>query len=681
MSNRLIPFIANGTISNANITNSNGTFANLTVTNSANLGAVGNITITGGSNGNVLYTYGNGALYWGNAAGTIGATGATGPSGPTGATGPIGSNGATGATGPIGATGPSGGPTGATGATGPAGATGVPGGSNTQVQYNNNGSFAGTSGFTYNNSTNTLNVPGNITSSSQNNNLYLTGWANSQSMGVPSLFTGTFILDTGNTSVIKASGTQSNGQINLTNNNIANINTQVITGVTLGTSVNNGWSTNSLSKFSVIDNITYAIYRGNSPIVNLPAFSTNYGNTFTAPAQSNLGNSSIASISNGIIPTGNIIAFYNSYVLSNVSNRTTTGIWSYYGTKANTITANSWNQTSIELANVAANTPQTLTSFNFSIDTDNSTALGLLVLPEGSNVSNVQTTTSLQTCIVRSTGNTFTNIGNISNISNSHFGDNILYLSGNKWIFFANPGIGRGPNIIPANNYVAIGTSTDQGNTWSFSNVNVTPNIGTTNVTLHYYTVKLANNSLVSILGASNIANVANITINDLVFYSALSTDDGNSWTLKNSNLLAVFSNYSYITGAPPTVFNNNFTFGGTLTTTSNGSNINTTEIKCSNDGGNTFSNVTINANTTSDLGIRGNGYYISQKNSILYDQGSTGTAGNRQIFGNAQLSSIYLTDSNNAIQYPYINSGTFQFLGAVSNIANSGLIIKTGNT
>lgn len=114
MSSRLIPFIANGlltnvsivnsTITNVNITNSNGTFANLNVTNTANLGNVSNIIITGGSNGNVLTTYGNGALYWGNAM-----------TGPTGATG---------ATGPIGATGPSGGPTGATGATGPQGATG-----------------------------------------------------------------------------------------------------------------------------------------------------------------------------------------------------------------------------------------------------------------------------------------------------------------------------------------------------------------------------------------------------------------------------------------------------------------------------------------------------------------------------------------------------------------------------
>ena len=62
-----------------------------------------------------------------------------------GAPGPIGATGPTGATGSIGATGP-------TGWTGPAG-TAAAAGSNTQVQYNNAGSFAGSSLMTFNGST------------------------------------------------------------------------------------------------------------------------------------------------------------------------------------------------------------------------------------------------------------------------------------------------------------------------------------------------------------------------------------------------------------------------------------------------------------------------------------------------------------------------------------------------
>jgi len=78
----------------------------LLVTQGANLGSINDLTIIGGANGNVLTTYGNGVLYWGNVAtGAAGATGPTGPTGPTGATG-AGSTGATGIAGPSGATGP-----------------------------------------------------------------------------------------------------------------------------------------------------------------------------------------------------------------------------------------------------------------------------------------------------------------------------------------------------------------------------------------------------------------------------------------------------------------------------------------------------------------------------------------------------------------------------------------------
>ena len=78
---------ANGVVTGLNTTSS-----------SANLGPVGNITITGGSNGQVLTTNGSGALSWTTAAG---------------------------------------------------GGNSTPAGSNTQVQYNNAGSLAGTTGLTY----------------------------------------------------------------------------------------------------------------------------------------------------------------------------------------------------------------------------------------------------------------------------------------------------------------------------------------------------------------------------------------------------------------------------------------------------------------------------------------------------------------------------------------------------
>ena len=89
----------------------------LNVNQGANLGSIANLTITGGSAGNALLTYGNGTLYWGAGGGGGGTTGATGPQGATGVQGATGLVGPTGATG-VGATGP-------TGPAGPQGATGV----------------------------------------------------------------------------------------------------------------------------------------------------------------------------------------------------------------------------------------------------------------------------------------------------------------------------------------------------------------------------------------------------------------------------------------------------------------------------------------------------------------------------------------------------------------------------
>jgi hypothetical protein len=78
----------------------------------------------------------------------LGPTGAVGPTGPTGPQGIQGVAGPTGPTGPIGNTGP----------TGPTGATPAIGGSDTQVQYNNAGVFAGSANLTFNGTNLTLNA-------------------------------------------------------------------------------------------------------------------------------------------------------------------------------------------------------------------------------------------------------------------------------------------------------------------------------------------------------------------------------------------------------------------------------------------------------------------------------------------------------------------------------------------
>jgi len=100
-----------------------GNLTSLNVVGDSNLGNIANITITGGTNGYVLSTDGAGNLSWVAQSG---------------------------------------------------GGNGSPGGSNTQIQYNNNGLFAGTSNFTWNDTTNQLVVTGNATVSNifTTNNLF-----------------------------------------------------------------------------------------------------------------------------------------------------------------------------------------------------------------------------------------------------------------------------------------------------------------------------------------------------------------------------------------------------------------------------------------------------------------------------------------------------------------------------
>lgn len=112
---------------NGNIT-SNTYIGNVVVTNTANLGAVGNITITGGTSGYVLSTNGSGGLSWVAQSG---------------------------------------------------GGGGSPGGSNTYVQFNDGSTFGGNAGLTFNKTTTTLTANNFIATTTANlgavGNITITG--------------------------------------------------------------------------------------------------------------------------------------------------------------------------------------------------------------------------------------------------------------------------------------------------------------------------------------------------------------------------------------------------------------------------------------------------------------------------------------------------------------------------
>jgi hypothetical protein len=117
----------------ANITGTLNVSSNLTVGGKSNLGAVGNVIITGGTANYVLSTDGAGNLSWVAQSG---------------------------------------------------GGGGTPGGSNTQVQFNDGNTFAGNAGFTFNKTTTTVTVNNFVASSTANlgavGNVIITGGTNGQ---------------------------------------------------------------------------------------------------------------------------------------------------------------------------------------------------------------------------------------------------------------------------------------------------------------------------------------------------------------------------------------------------------------------------------------------------------------------------------------------------------------------
>jgi hypothetical protein len=122
----------NGSI-NANL--GNVVVENLTVEGQSDLGVVGNVKITGGSNNYVLRTDGNGNLAWANIQSEI-------------------ANAA---------------------------------GSNTYVQYNDNNLFGASANFTYNNSTNTLTVNGNANATNVNATNVIANTSNVDTVNVNTL--------------------------------------------------------------------------------------------------------------------------------------------------------------------------------------------------------------------------------------------------------------------------------------------------------------------------------------------------------------------------------------------------------------------------------------------------------------------------------------------------------------
>lgn len=264
-----------------NKTSNTVTVTNLVVNSSANLGNVSTLTILGGDNGYFLQTDGTGNLTW--------------------APGGNGGNG-----------------------------NGSPGGANTQVQYNDSGSFGGDPGFTYNEITNTLTV-GYITVDTVTGNL--TGHASSATVAdTVSNAAQPNITSLGNLLSLNVSG-------NILSNNItanSNIGAQFVNvSNTLYTFDLSATGYASLTTVNVSANLSAA----NASLGNLATANfVNVANTLTTLNANVTGQLS-----------GNIVSISNSLSVSNLTVSTNANIT---GVLTQTGNANFAGSSNINLGNV-----------------------------------------------------------------------------------------------------------------------------------------------------------------------------------------------------------------------------------------------------------------------------------------------------------------------------------------
>ena len=244
------------TATQPNIT-SVGNLTSLGVIGISNLGPVGNVKITGGTNGYVLQTDGAGNLTW------------TAQSGNT---------------------------------TG----NGVPGGSNTQVQFNNAGNFAGTAGFTFDSTSNTLtatNISGNGSGISSITGANVTG----------TVANATYATNAGSAASANSvaganvSGTVANATYALTSNSSTYADQATYAGTANAVAGANVSGT--------VANATYATSAGS-------ADSATTASTVTTNAQPNI--TSVGSLAN-LTVTGNASFTGSNTSLGNVSNLHITG--------------------------------------------------------------------------------------------------------------------------------------------------------------------------------------------------------------------------------------------------------------------------------------------------------------------------------------------------------------------
>ena len=578
-------------------------------TTTANLGNVANLTILGGNNGYFLQTDGSGNLTWAPSTGNAG--------------------------------------------------NGSPGGANTQVQFNDAGTFGGDAGFTYNKLTNSL-VVGNITANYIINNANITA----------NIITANFIHGEGsnitnvsaNTAnlAFSVAGANVTGQVNFANvaNNVAgaNVSGQVgfanvannvaganVTGQVSNALVAGTVYTAAQPNITSVGTLTSLNVSGNTTLGN--SVTSNYfiGNlwglantarTVTQAAQPNI--TSVGTLTT-LVVSGN-----TNLGITNTSNLTATNL---------TISNNFTAPGNIIAGNVFANTGTVrgnllqgnlVTAFQPNITTvGNLVSLTVVGNITGANVN----------------GGNLVNANYVTGILTTNNQPNINYVGDLGWL---------NVNTSVPNSNGNITFNGSLSGTGAESNITITGNIiAGNNITADTFTgelttafqpniTSLGNLSSLTVVGETNLGDVSNITILGGNANYVLSTDGlGNlSWVEQSAN------GSNVVPGGLNTYiqFNDNGNFGGDNTLTwnkntdtlfvggnTNISNIVTAKIFSSNVANGTAPLQVLSSTPVANLGAE---TADTVRNSAQPNITSVGTLTALAVTGNISAANISITNT-----------------------------------
>ena len=603
------------------------TITNVSATGIVNLGSVSNVVISGGDNGYFLQTDGTGNLAW--AAG------------------------------------------------GGGGGNGNPGGSNTQVQFNDSGTFGGVTGFTFNKSTGILTVP-ILTANTVNGNVAYAVTANTvidnQQPNITSLGTLTSLAVSGNA-------------------NVGNI------GATFGVFTNvsgNGSALSSITGANVIGTVPTATNVVASAQPNITSVGTltslsisgnaNIGNIGTAGLITAIGNIQGSNLRTGglITATGNITggnittsgtANVGNLVVSGVANISSIGnlripggtlgyvmstdgagnlSWVAQGGNAGGGASIANGNSSLNIATAGGNIVANVGGFNDI----------LKITPDGANLTNLNVAGDITSLTLTVTGNS--DLGNVGNITINGGGSGYILstdgLGGLSWISGSNGAYIANGNArvetFSANSNVVIA-----GNL--IPNANITYSLGSD--TNRFTNLYLSGNTI--ILGDSTISSNATSTIiTNPTGSNFVISGAGGSYFISNGTSNATVQNNGNINftvaGTTNTVIfaETSSNFAGNVSVTGNviGGNISTVGL------------ITATGNITGgNLHTSG---LISATGNVL--AGNIGTSGALTVTGNVDFT-LSPNVSLGSVANLHIGGGTNGYVLGTDGTGNLSWVVK----